>query len=213
MFFKSVFSHHTVSCTNILDLQYLFHSRQCCCYSVTKSCLILCDPMDCNMPGLPVPHHLLEFAQVRVRWIGDAIQSSHPLLPSSTFAFNLSQHQVAKVLKLQPTPLSWLFASGGQSISFSFSINPSNDYSGLISFRADWFDLLALQGTLKSLFQHHSSKASILWCSGFMVQLSHPYLTTGKTIALTIRTFVGEVMSLLLIQCLGLSRLSCLTFH
>ena len=97
--------------------------------------------------------------------------------------------------------------------SFSFSINPSNDYSGLISFRADWFDLLALQGTLKSLFQHHSSKASILWCSGFMVQLSHPYLTTGKTIALTIRTFVGGVMSLLLIQCLGLSRLSCLTFH
>ena len=100
---------------------------------------------------------------------------------SSPFAFNLSQHQVAKVLKLQPTPLSWLFASGGQSIkSFSFSISPSNDYSGLISFRADWFDLLALQGTLKSLFQHHSSKASILWCSGFMVQLSHSYLTTGK---------------------------------
>ena len=82
--------------------------------------------------------------------------------------------------------------------SFSFSISPSNEYSGLISFRIDWFDLLAVQGTLKSLLQHHSSKASILWCSAFfMVQLSHPYWTTGKTIALTRQTFVGKVMSLL----------------
>ena len=83
--------------------------------------------------------------------------------------------------------------------SFSFSINPSNEYSGLISFRVDWFDLLAVQGTLKSLLQHHSSKVSILWHSAFfIVQLSHPYMTTGKTIALTRRTFVGKVMSLLL---------------
>ena len=83
--------------------------------------------------------------------------------------------------------------------SFSFSISLSNEYSGLISFRMDWFDLLAVQGTLKSLLQHHSSKASILWCSAFFIgQLSHPYMTTGKTIALTRRTFVGEVMSLLL---------------
>ena len=82
--------------------------------------------------------------------------------------------------------------------NFSFSISPSNEYSGLISFRIDWFDLLAVQGTLKSLLQHHSSKASILWCSGFfMVHLSHPYMTTGKTIALTRRTFVSKVMSLL----------------
>ena len=82
--------------------------------------------------------------------------------------------------------------------SFSFSISPSNEYSGLISFRIDWFDLLAVQGTLKSLLQHHSSKASILWCSAFfMVQLSHPYMTTGKTIALTIWTFVNKVISLL----------------
>ena len=82
--------------------------------------------------------------------------------------------------------------------NFSFSINPSNEYSGLISFRMDWLDLLAVQGTLKRLLQHHSSKASILWCSAFfMVQLSHPYMTTGKTIALTIQTFVGKVMSLL----------------
>ena len=83
--------------------------------------------------------------------------------------------------------------------SFSFSISPSNEYSGLISFRIDWLDLLAAQGTLKSLLQHHSSKASILWCSAFfIVQLSHPFMTTGKTIALTRRTFVGKVMSLLL---------------
>ena len=82
--------------------------------------------------------------------------------------------------------------------SFSFSISPSNDYSGLISLRIDWFDLLAVQGTLRSLLQHHSSKASILWCSAFFtVQLSHPYMTTGKTIALTKRTCVGKVMSLL----------------
>ena len=82
--------------------------------------------------------------------------------------------------------------------SFSFSISPSNEYSGLISFRTDWFDLLAVQGTLKSLLQHHSSKASIPWCSAFfIVQLSHPYMTTGKTIALARRTFVGKVMSLL----------------
>ena len=82
--------------------------------------------------------------------------------------------------------------------SFSFSISPSNEYSGLISFRIDWLDLLVVQGTLKSLLQHHSSKASILWCSAFfIVQLSHPYMTTGKTIALTRWTFVGKVMSLL----------------
>ena len=82
--------------------------------------------------------------------------------------------------------------------SFSFSISPSNEYSGLISFRMDWLDLLAVQGTLKSLLQHHSSKVSILWCSAFFIaQLSHPYMTTGKTIALTRWTFVGKVMSLL----------------
>ena len=90
--------------------------------------------------------------------------------------------------------------------SFSFSIHPSNEYSGLTSFRMDWLDLLAIQGTLKTLLQHHSSKASILWCSAFfIVQLSHPYMTTGKTIALTRRTFVGKVMSLLFNMFLGLS--------
>ena len=95
-------------------------------------------------------------------------------------------------------PLSQFFASGGQRKYWSFSIHPSNDYSGLISFRINWLDLLALQGTLRSLLQHHSSKASILWCwAFFMVQLSHPYMTTGKTIGLTMWTFVGKVKSLL----------------
>ena len=95
--------------------------------------------------------------------------------------------------------MSQLFASGGQSIgSFSFSISPSNEHPGLISFRMVWLDLLAVQGTLQSLLQHHSSKASILQCSAFfIVQLSYPYMTTGKTIALTRQTFVGKVMSLL----------------
>ena len=92
--------------------------------------------------------------------------------------------------------MSQFFASSGQSISFSFGISPSNEYSGLISFRMDWLDLLAVQETLKSLFQHHSAKASILQCSAFfIVQLSHPYMTTGKTIALTGWTFVGKIMS------------------
>ena len=95
-------------------------------------------------------------------------------------------------------PMSRFFASGGQSTGFSFSISPSNEHSGLISFRMDWLDLLAVQRTFKSLLQHHSSKASFLQCSAFfIVQLSHPYTTIGKTIALTRQTFVGKVMSLL----------------
>ena len=130
--------------------------------------------MDCSMPSFPVHHRLPEFAQTRIYWVGNVIQPSHHLLSPSP-AFNLSQnqglsqwvsslHQVAKYQR------------------FSFSISPSNDYSGLISFRMDWLDLLAVQGTLKSLLQHHSSKASILLCSAFfLVQLSHPYMTTGKT--------------------------------
>ena len=143
------------------------------------------------MPGFPVHHQLLELAQTHVHQVGDAIQPSHPLLSPSSFAFNLSQHQVfssESVLHIR-WPKYW---------SFSFSISPSNEYSGLISFRMDWLDLLAVQGTLKSLLQHHSSKASILRCSAFfIVQLSYPHMTTGKTVALTTWTFVGKVMSLL----------------
>ena len=123
--------------------------------------------MNCSMPGFPVPHHLPEFAQTRVHWGNDAIQPSHALLlPSPTF--NLSQHQgpFNELSLCIRWPKYW---------RFSFSISPFNEYSGLISFRIDWFDLLQVQGTLKSLLQHHSSKASILWHSTFfMVQLSHP---------------------------------------
>ena len=132
----------------------------------------------------------LEFTQTHVHWVSDAIQLSHPLLsPSPTF--NLSQHQSF-------SNESVLRKRWSKYCSFSFSISPSNEYSGLISFRINWLDLLAVQGTLKSLLQHHSSKASILQrLAFFTVQLSHPYMTTGKTISLTRRTFVGKVMSLL----------------
>ena len=151
--------------------------------SVAQLCPTLCDPMDCSMPGFPVHHQLLELAQIRVYEIINAIQPSHPLSSPSPPPFSLSQHQVfsIRVLRIR-WPKDW---------SFSFSISPSNGYSGLISFRMHWLDLLAVQGTLKSLLQHHSSKASILWCSAFfMVQLSHPYMTTGKTIAVTRQTLL-----------------------
>ena len=122
-------------------------------------------------------------------------QWCHPTISSSLIPFSSCLQSFPASGSFQ---MSQLFASGGQSISFSFSISPSNEYSGLISFRMDWLDLLAAQGILKSLLQHHSSKASILWHSVFfIVQLSHPYMTTGKTIALTRQTFVGKVMSLL----------------
>ena len=145
--------------------------------------------MDCSMPGFPVHHQPPEPAQTHVHWVSDTIQPSYPLSSPFSPAFNLSQHQI---------PVSQFFTSGGQYWSFSINISPSNDHSGLVSFRIDWFDLLAVQGTLKSLLQHHSPKASVLWCSAFfIVQLSHPYVTTGRTIALTRWTTVGKVMSLL----------------
>ena len=140
------------------------------------------DSMHMSLSKLP------EFIQTYVHRVSDAIQPSHPLSSPSPPAFNLSQHQ--GIFQWVRWPKYW---------SFSFRISPFNEYSGLISFRIDWLDLLAVQGTLKSLLQHHSSKASVLWCSAFfIVQLSHPYLTIGKTIALTRWTFIGEVMSLLL---------------
>ena len=146
--------------------------------------------MDCSRPGFPVLHHLPELAQTHVHWVSDAIQPSHPLLSASP-DFNLSPHQGFS--NESALHIKWL-----KYWSFSFSISPSSEYSGLISFRIDWFDLLAVQGTLKSLLQHHSSKASILQHSVFfMVQLSHPHMTTGKITALTIWTFVGKVTSLL----------------
>ena len=142
--------------------------------SVAQSCPTLCDPMDCSTPGLPVHHQLPEFMQTHVHRVGDAIQPSHPLSSPSPPAHNLSQHQVfsnESALHIR-WPKYW---------SFSFNISPSNESSGLISFRMDWLDLLAVQGTLKSLLQHHSSKASILQHSAFfIIQISHPYMTTGK---------------------------------
>jgi len=123
--------------------------------------------------------------------VGDAIQLSHPVLSPSPPAFNLSQHQ--GLFKESVLCIRW-----PKYWSFSFSISPSNEYSGLISFRTDWLDLLAVLGTLKSLLQHHSSKASILRRSAFfIVQLSHPYMSTGKTTALTRQTFFGKELSLL----------------
>ena len=147
--------------------------------------------MNRSTPGLPVHHQLLEFTQTHVHRVDDAIQPSHPLfspflLPPIPPSIRVFSNQSTLCIRW---PKYW---------SFSFSISPFNEHPGLISFRMDWLDLLAVQGTLKSLLQHHSSKASIFRCSVFLtVQLSHPYMTTGKTIALTRRTFVGKVMSLL----------------
>ena len=136
--------------------------------SVAQSCPTLCDPMDCSTPGFPVHHQLLELTQTHIHRVGDVIQPSHPLSSPSPPALNLSQHQGLSnesVFCIR-WPKYW---------NFSFSISSSNEYSGLISFRIDWLDILAVQGTLKSLLQHHSSKASILWCSAFfIVQLSYP---------------------------------------
>ena len=160
--------------------------------------------MNHSTPGLPVHHQLPELSQTHVHWIGDAIQPFHPLSSPSLPAFIFPSIRVfsdESALRIR-WPNYW---------SFSFNINPSNEYSGLISFRMDWLDLLAVQGTLKSLLQHNSSKASILWHSAFfIVQLSHPYMTTGKTIALTRWTFVGKVISLLFNM---LSRLVILSFQ
>ena len=147
--------------------------------------------MDCSTPGFPVHHHLPELAQTHVHRVGDVIQPSHPQSSPSPPAFNLSQHQGLfqwSVLRIR-WPKYW---------SFRLSITTSNEYSGLIFFRMDWLDLLGVQGTLKSLLQHHSSRASILWRSAFfIVQLSYLYMTTGKNHSFNRWTFVGRVMSLL----------------
>ena len=160
--------------------------------SVAQSCPTLFDPMNFSTPGLPVHHQLPGFAQTHVHQLGYAIQPFHPLSSPSPPAPNPSQHQ---------SLLQWVNSSHevAKVWSFSFNISLSNEHPGLISFRMDWLDLLAVQGTLKSLLQYHSSKVSILQRSAlFTVQLLHPYMTTGKTIALTRRTFVGKVMTLLL---------------
>ena len=157
----------------------------------------LCDPMDCSTPGFSVLHYPPEFAQTHVHWVNWC----HPTTSSSVTPFSCLQSLPAS----GSFPMCWLFASSGQSIGASASVLPM---SIQYSFRMDWLDRLAVQGTLKSLLQHHSSEASILQCAAFfMVQFSHPYMTIGKTIALIIWTFVEKVMSLLFIYCLGLSLL------
>ena len=145
-----------------------------CCCSVTKLCPTLCNLTDGSTPGFPVHHQLPKFAQIHVHQIGDAIQPSHPLslllLPSIFPSIKVFSNESALCIRWSK---NWR--------SFSFNISPSNEHPGLISFRMDWLDLLAVQGTLNSLLQHRSSKASILHCSAFfIVQLSHPYMTTGK---------------------------------
>ena len=147
--------------------------------------------MDCSTPGLPGHHQLLELTQTHVHWVSDAIQPSHPhhsLLPLPSIFPSIRVFSIESVLCIR-WPKYW---------TFSFSISPSNEHSGLISFRIDWLDPLAVQETFKSLLQHHSSKESILRCSAFFIaQLSQPYMTAGKTIASTRWTFAGKVMSLL----------------
>ena len=158
----------------------------CCCCSVSQLCLTLCDPMDCSTPGLPVLHHLLELLK---------LMSIEFVMPSN--------HLVLYCLLLH---LPSIFLASGFFLmalhirNFSFSLSPSSEYSGLISFRMDRLDLLAVQETLRSLLQHHSSKASILWCSAFfVVQLSYPHMTSGKTIALIIANTVTNMLRLLLL--------------
>ena len=147
--------------------------------------------MNGSTPGLPVHHQLLEPTQTHVHWFSGAFQPSHPLsspllLPSIFPSIRVFSNELALCIRW---PKYW---------SFSFNISPSNEHPGLISFRMAWLDIFAVQRTFKRLLQHHSSKALIFWLSAFFrVQLSHPYMTTGKTIALTRRTFDGKVMSLL----------------
>ena len=140
----------------LIDTRLLFN---CCLF--TQSCPTLCDPMDCSTPGVPVFHHLLELVQTYVHWVDDAIQTSCPLLLPSIFP-SIRVFSNESVLHIR-WPKYW---------SFSLNISPSNEFSGLISLRMDWLDVLAVQGTSKNLLQYHSSKASILRCSDFfMIQL------------------------------------------
>ena len=157
--------------------------------SVAQLCPTLCDPMNCSTPGLSVHHQLPESTHIESVMPSNHLMLCHPflLLPSIFASIRVFSNESALRIRW---PKSW---------SFSFNISPSKEHPGLISFRMDWLDLLAVQGTLKSLLQHHSSKASIL-CSALSFLYSpalHPYMTTGKTIALTRRTFVIKVMSLL----------------
>ena len=176
-----------ITCSVLERVGFMESLFYCCC-SVAQLCLTLCDPVDSSTPGFPftISHSLLKFMSIESVMPSNHLILCHPLLlPPSVFpSIRVFSNELALGIR-------W-------AKYWSFSFSPSNEYSGLISFRMDWFDLLAVQGTLKSLLQQHCSKALILWSSAFiMVQLSHPYMSTRKTIALTIWTFVGKVMSLL----------------
>ena len=153
-------------------------------------CPTLCSPKNCSMPDLPIPHYLPELSQTHVST--ESVMPSNHLILCCLLLLLPSAFPNIRVFPSELTlrirwPKYW---------SFNFSISPSSEYSGLISFKIDWFDFLGVQGTLKSLLQHHSSKSSILWCSAFfMAQFLHPYMTSGKTIPLTIRSFVSKVLS------------------
>ena len=161
----------------------------CCCCLVAQSCPTLCEPMDRSTPGssvLTVPQSLLRLISTELMMPFNSLLVCHPLLLLPSIFPSIRVFSNELVLRIR-WPKYW---------SFSFNISPSNEHSGLTSFRIDWFDLLEVQETLKSLLQHHSSKASVLWhLAFFMVQLSHPYISTGKTIAWTRWTSVGKVMS------------------
>ena len=170
---------------------HLIESSQFSSVQSLSRAQLFATPWTCSMPGFPIHHQLLEVAQTKVHRVRDAIQVSHPLSSPSPPAFNLFQHQDL---------FQWVSYSHqvAKVLEFQLRISPPNEYTGLISFRMHWLDLLAVQGILKSLLQHHSSKASILQHSAFfIVQLSHPYMTTRKTIALIRWNFVGKIMSLL----------------
>ena len=179
-------SFHFSDIWNSKFSKWLYGVSYCC--SVTKSCPILWDLVDYSMPGFPVHHQLPELTQtVSIKSVmpSNHLTLCHPLLLLPSILPSIRVFSSKWVL-----PIRWL-----KYWHFSLNISHSNEYSGLISFRIYWFDLLAVQGTLKSLLQHHSSKASVLQCSAFFtVQLWHPYMTTGKTIDLTSWTFVGKVM-------------------
>ena len=169
----------------------MFPSVLCCCCSVAQLCLTIFNPMDCSMPGFPtvtVFWSLLKLMSIELVMPSNHLILYHPLLfPPSLFP-SIRVFSQESVLLIR-WPKYW---------SSSFDISPSNEYSGFSSFSIDWFDLFVIQGTFKSLLQYHNLKASIFWCSTFfMVLLSHLYMTTGKTIALTIWTIASKVMSLL----------------
>ena len=168
---------------------------QCFC-SVTQSCLTLWEPMDCSAPGFTVLHNILEFAQTHFHWVGDVIQPTHNLLlpssPAPQFFPALGSFPVSRSFPVDR--FQWV----AKILEFHLQLQSFNEYSGLIFFMIDWFDLLAVQRILKSFLQYHNSKTSILQHSAFiMVQLQHPYMTTGRTIALTMWAFVSKVTYLL----------------